>query len=540
MVLAVDGAFQIGIEALQPLFFRDRHGPQGDLGHAGDDVFDVVNTDGCGNSGEGRGTRGRRGCGRSLGRLSSLVPRPCLISTPDPGPRTRFVQHVDGFVGQMAIVHVFRGELGCQFDGVVGEGDAVMFLVVRLQALENLDGLLDRRLADLDLLEAPGQSAIALERRLVFRVGRRADAAQLPGRDGGLEDVRRVHRSAAHRSGADDGVDLVDEEDRIRLGQQRIHDRFQALLELTAILRAGENSAHIERPDDRVFQHGRNLILRDLEREPLGDCSLTDAGLTDEEGIVLPSPAENLNGSLQLRLAADKRIDLTFLRPLVQVDGEEFERIAGLLGRRLFIAGEGRLRRGRVFADAVREVLQHIELVHSLAAQQVNGLGALGLIDRREHLPGVDFFLPRRLRVKLCVLHDALEHGGEHRLDLGVIGELFERPVHEIVELLLELRNVAAAGVDDLDDVAVVQQGVEQMLERHVLVAPFHRLVEGEFEGLLQLAGNHVRRVGAVVALRIVQHAHAQICDPQREEPSRGRQDFCAHPAAASIPGHCR
>src|SRR5260221_448341 len=93
--------------------------------------------------------------------------------------------------------------------------------------------------------------------------------------------------------------------------------------------------------------------------------------------------------------------------------------------------------------------------------------------------------------MKLSVLNHPLKHCRQHRLNLRILSKLLERAVHEIVELFLEQGDVAAAGADDVDDVAVVQQGVEEMFERDVLVAPFHRLVEGEFEGLLELSGDH-------------------------------------------------
>jgi len=64
----------------------------------------------------------------------------------------------------MPIVHVFRGKLGGQFQRVVGEGDVVMFLVVRLQALQDLDRFIDGWFADFDFLEAAGQGAVAFER----------------------------------------------------------------------------------------------------------------------------------------------------------------------------------------------------------------------------------------------------------------------------------------------------------------------------------------------------------------------------------------
>ena len=86
----------------------------------------------------------------------------------------------------------------------------------RAQAGDDLDRVLDRRLVDVDLLEPAQQRAVLFEMVAEFLVGGRADAADRARRQRRLEQVRRVHRPAAGRAGADHGVDLVDEQDRVR------------------------------------------------------------------------------------------------------------------------------------------------------------------------------------------------------------------------------------------------------------------------------------------------------------------------------------
>ncbi len=74
-----------------------------------------------------------------------------------------------------------------------------------------------RRLDDVDLLEAPRERAILLEHAAVFLERRRTDAAQFAGGEHGLDQVRRVHRAARGGTRTDDRMDLVDEQDRVRL-----------------------------------------------------------------------------------------------------------------------------------------------------------------------------------------------------------------------------------------------------------------------------------------------------------------------------------
>ena len=89
----------------------------------------------------------------------------------------RLVDHVDRLVGQLAVVDVLGRQLHRRLDRLVGVLELVVLLEVRLQALEDLDGVLDRRLLDVDLLEAAHQRAVLLEVLAVLLVGGRADAA---------------------------------------------------------------------------------------------------------------------------------------------------------------------------------------------------------------------------------------------------------------------------------------------------------------------------------------------------------------------------
>ncbi|MBS1269092.1 MAG: hypothetical protein MAG794_00035 [Gammaproteobacteria bacterium] len=69
---------------------------------------------------------------------------------------------------------------------------------------------------------------------------------ELSARQGRLQHVAGVHR-AFRGAGADHGVHFVDKQDDppLLLGQI-IQHRFQALLELTAILGTGHQRAHVE------------------------------------------------------------------------------------------------------------------------------------------------------------------------------------------------------------------------------------------------------------------------------------------------------
>ena len=164
------------------------------------------------------------------------------------------VDDVDRLVGQLAVVDVARRQLDRRLDRVVGVAELVELLEIGLQPLQDLDRVRHRRLVDVDLLEAAHERAVLLEVLAVLLVGGRADAAQRARGERRLEQVRRIHRAAGGRAGADHGVDLVDEHDRVRVLLDLLDDLLQALLEIAAIARAGEQRAHVEREHGRVLR----------------------------------------------------------------------------------------------------------------------------------------------------------------------------------------------------------------------------------------------------------------------------------------------
>ena len=56
--------------------------------------------------------------------------------------------------------------------------------------------------------------------------------------------------------------------------------------------------AHVECEHGRVLEHLRHFAVHDLARQALGDRGLADAGIADEERVVLLPAAEDLDGAL--------------------------------------------------------------------------------------------------------------------------------------------------------------------------------------------------------------------------------------------------
>ena len=218
--------------------------------------------------------------------------------------------------------------------------------------------------------------------------------------------------------------------------------------------------------------------MHDAAREPLRNRGLADAGLADEQRIILLPPAQHLNGAVDLGFAADQRIDLAVARLLVEVDAIGIERVAFLLrlvtgfgvGLLVGAAHRTRFRHARPLGDAVADVIDRVVTGHVLLLQEVGGVAlALGE-DRDQHIGAGHFLAARRLHVNDRALDDALEAGG----GLGIFGTVGD----EIVQFGFEVGDETApqlfqihiASPHDRRGVLILDQRQEQMLERRVFV----------------------------------------------------------------------
>ena len=208
-----------------------------------------------------------------------------------------------------------------------------MLLVLVLQAAQDRDRVLDRRLGHEHRLEAPRERRVLLHMLAVFVERGRADAVQFAARQRRLQQVRGVHR-AVRLAGADQRMHLVDEQDDAAFGADDfLQHGLQPLLELAAIFRAGNQRAHVEREQLLVLQAFRHVAVDDALGEAFDDRGLADAGLADQHRIVLGPARQHLDGAADFLVAADHRIDLAVARRLRQVAGIFLQRVIGVLGR---------------------------------------------------------------------------------------------------------------------------------------------------------------------------------------------------------------
>jgi hypothetical protein len=194
-----------------------------------------------------------------------------------------------------------------------------MDLVPLPQAPKNADRVLDRRLADHHRLEAPFECGVLLDVLAILIQRGCADGVELAARQHRLQHVRCVHRSF-RCPGADDGVQLVDEQDHLSGGVGHFfEDGLQPLFELASVLRPGDERTHIQRDDPLVLEPLGNVLPDEALGQTFDDGRLADAGLADENRVVLRPPREDLDDAPDLLVTPDDRIQLAFARELREV-----------------------------------------------------------------------------------------------------------------------------------------------------------------------------------------------------------------------------
>src|SRR5690606_10078576 len=185
----------------------------------------------------------------------------------------------------------------------------------------DVDRVLERRLGHLDRLEATLEGRVLLDVLAVLVERRGSDRLQLSASEHRLEDRRGIDR-ALGGTGPHEGVDLVDEQDDVAARADLLEHLLEALLEVTAVARAGHERTEVERVELLVLERLGDLAAHDVLSEALDDGRLADAGLADQHGVVLRATRQDLHDALDLERASDHGVELAVARGLREVAPE--------------------------------------------------------------------------------------------------------------------------------------------------------------------------------------------------------------------------
>ena len=158
-----------------------------------------------------------------------------------------------------------------------------------------------------------------------------------------FHDVGGIH-AARGTSCADDGVYLVDENDDVGVVLYFFEQAANTLFKLSAILRSGHHSRHIQAHNALVKEHGRRFALGDELSQPLNDGTFAHTRFANDDGIVLFSATENFGNAQNFLLPTHHGVEFILHCGLGKVvrkavkDGRFAVSLSRLRGLRTFVA----------------------------------------------------------------------------------------------------------------------------------------------------------------------------------------------------------
>ena len=273
----------------------------------------------------------------------------------------------------MTIIDVLGRELGSCTDRLGGIAYAVVGFVATLEPHQDASGVIDSWLDNIDLLEATGQRTVFLEDLGVLLISGGSHTAEQTIGEQRLDQVGRIQLTTGCRTGTNDGMDLVDKEDGPFLTLNLLEQYLEALLEIPTVFGARQQRPHIQRIDGTARNHLGHIAFNDTVSQPFGNGGFTHARFTHQQRVVLATAAEHLNGTVELLITTNQRIDAPFQHQLVQVGGKTLD----LGGRNIIIrlgiviAAEIRL---AVLAHPVGEEIDDVETADLGFFQEIGSL----------------------------------------------------------------------------------------------------------------------------------------------------------------------
>ena len=155
----------------------------------------------------------------------------------DASASTSLIEDVNCLVWQEAVLDVTARKHNSSLDSSLGVVDMVVLLVAVLKAMDDRNGVVVVWLTDVDRLETPLKCSVLLDMFTILFCRSCTNDLDFSTRQRWLQDGRGVD-GALCGAGANDGVNLVNEEDVILGFLQLSNNLLHAVLELTAILRS--------------------------------------------------------------------------------------------------------------------------------------------------------------------------------------------------------------------------------------------------------------------------------------------------------------
>ena len=162
-----------------------------------------------------------------------------------------------------------------------------------------------------NFLKTTLQSTVFLDILSVFVKRGSTDTLYFAASQSRLQHIGCIHRTGSC-TGAYNSMNLVYEQDYVRILLQLIDNGANALFKLSAVFGSGYNRGHIEHYHPLVKQDTGYFLLNDTQCQPLYNSRLADTRLTNQHRIVFLTTTQYLRQAFYLTLTPYNRIELAF------------------------------------------------------------------------------------------------------------------------------------------------------------------------------------------------------------------------------------
>ena len=193
--------------------------------------------------------------------------------------RAGFIYHVDSLVWEVAV-----GDIAlCQFDtcleSLVCISHTVMLLVMLLDIVQYQQGLFACSRFNDNLLETALQGSVLLNALAILIERGGTDTLDDTSCQGWFQNVGGIHASFAG-TGAYHGVNLIYEDDDLRMVLQFLDDILDALFKLSAEFGSCNDGSQVETYQTLVEEHRRCFLVVDELCQSFYDGTLSYARFT--------------------------------------------------------------------------------------------------------------------------------------------------------------------------------------------------------------------------------------------------------------------
>src|SRR3989338_6822629 len=205
----------------------------------------------------------------------------------NPEPGRSLINKVYSLIRQKAVAYVAVRQGGCRYQGRVLYPNTVVYLITFFESAKDGDGILHRRLADVNRLKTALKGGILFNVFAVLIQGGSAYTTQLPPGKGGFQQIRRIYRPLCGTCTYHRMQFIYEEYDTAPRLIYLLKYSIETVLELPPVFCTGDERPHVQRHHSFILEPLRYVAADDTLRQTFHNGRFTHTRLTYKHRIIL-------------------------------------------------------------------------------------------------------------------------------------------------------------------------------------------------------------------------------------------------------------